>query len=510
MKRFTLLAVLGVVLFAFAPAAGAAPATQTDYTCNGADGIYLYEHTEYRGRCVRYIADVPDVSAQAFNNITSSVRVVGSWTVSLYINQNYSGAVTILTRDDPDLTNNEVGNNTVSSARIRTGTSGTANICDGSEGVYFYDRPQYLGTCVRYTSDVADMSAQAFNNTASSLRIVGNWTATVFIDQNYRGVSTVFTRDDPDFADNTIGNGRASSAQIRRGADAGGACDNTEGVYLYEHSRYQGRCVRLTADTPDLSTVNFNNTASSIRIIGRWSARLYIDQNYAGDSSVFDQDDNDLGDNVIGDNRASAVRISRGAQPPPTSGPSTNCDGSEGVYLYELPQFGGICARFNADSADLRNQNFNDIASSIRIVGNYSVELARDLDFTGTISTFIGDDPDLGNDAIGDNQTTSIRIVRGGIPPEGFRCDGGQGVYVYEHPRYQGRCVKFTADAGDLRAFAFDDNISSLRTVGRWSVTLYRDLNATGSSSTFTGDDENVANDAIGDNQATSLRVRRR
>src|SRR5690606_14640101 len=105
-----------------------------------------------------------------------------------------------------------------------------------------------------------------------------------------------------------------------------------------------------------------------------------------------------------------------------------SCDGSEGVYLYELPQYGGICARFTSDSPDLRVQNFDDIASSVRLVGNYSAELARDLNYTGAISTFTADDPDLSGDAIGDNHATSLRVMRGGIPAAENRCDGGEGV----------------------------------------------------------------------------------
>jgi hypothetical protein len=107
------------------------------------------------------------------------------------------------------------------------------------------------------------------------------------------------------------------------------------------------------------------------------------------------------------------------------------------------------------------------------------------------------------------DRASSIRVQHGNVA-SGAACDGGEGAYLYEHPNYQDRCVKFAADAPDLRTVGFDDTASSLRILGNWTVTLYRDLYGTGIASTFTQDNPNVAGDAIGDNQATSASVRRR
>jgi opacity protein-like surface antigen len=74
MKKFSLLVALIVsMLFAaVAPAAQAAENAQN--ACDGGEGVYLYEHDDYQGRCVRFTSDVPDLSDYAFNNITSSIR----------------------------------------------------------------------------------------------------------------------------------------------------------------------------------------------------------------------------------------------------------------------------------------------------------------------------------------------------------------------------------------------------------------------------------------------------
>jgi hypothetical protein len=387
------------------------------------------------------------------------------------------------------------------------GTSLAARSCDGSEGVYLYESRDYNGRCIRLTEDQPDLSEDAFSNVASSIRIVGDWTATLFVDQGYSGASSTFTGDDSNLGNNTIGDNRASSARVYRGdLPPENSCDGSDGVYLYEDTAYDGRCVKLTGDSGDLSDQTFNNVASSIRIIGDWTATLFVDQNYSGDSSTFTGDDADLANNTIGDNRASSVRVQRGSLPS-----DAVCDGGEGVYLYEHPNYEGRCVKLTGDAGDLRTFGFDDTTSSLRMVGSWTAILFRDLYGTGISSTFTQDNPNVAGDLIGDNQATSASVRRGGsAPPSANSCDGGEGVYLYEHPNYQGRCVKLTGDAGDLRTLGFDDTTSSLRVLGNWRVVLFRDLYGTGASSTYTQDDSNVADDGIGDNQATSASVQRR
>ncbi len=476
-------------------------------TCDGGEGVYLYESPNYQGRCVKLTADVPDLSDPAFNNIASSIRFVGSWTATLFVDQSYSGESTTFTSDDADLGNNTISNDRASSARVQRGAVPAANICDGGEGVYLYENPNYQGRCVKLTADAPDLSEQAFSNLVSSIRLVGGWGATLFVDQNYGGASTVFTANDPDLSDNTIGDNRASAVRVRRTDEvpAGFGCDGSEGVYLYENPNYQGRCARFTADAPDLRAQAFNDTASSIRLLGSWTVTLYRDLSGTGTASTFAQDDANLADNPIGDNQTTSLLILRSVAQPP----GESCDGGEGVYLYEHPNYQGRCVKFTADAPDLRVQGFDDTASSFRLIGSWNVTLYRDLNGTGIASTFTQDDSNLADDTIGDNQATSLQVKRDSVPV-GDECDGGEGVYVYEHPNYQGRCVKFTADVPDLRVQGFDDTASSVRLIGNWTVTLYRDLNGLGIASTFTQDDANLGDDPLGDNQATSVRVAQR
>jgi hypothetical protein len=501
----TLLAALAL---AAAPA-GAAPATQQARSCDGSEGVYLYEGLDYTGTCLRFTEDAADLSQFAFNNATSSVRIVGNLTGVLYVDQNFANAASAFGFDSNDLRGSFVGDNRTSSLRVIRGFRQPVEQGCRGDGVYLYELRDFQGRCVRYTGDESDLRRQAFNNQAQSVRVVGGYTATLYADAGFLGPETAVRSDIANLTGSSVGS-RATSA-IRVGRGGQGTCSG-DGVYLYEHPNFQGRCVRLTADANDLRQLNFDDTTSSIRLVGGYTATLFRDLNGAGTSTNFIADDPNLGDNPIGDNQATSVRVARTQAPPPA--PSGNvCDGSEGAYLYEHPNFQGRCLRFATGVGDLRPFTFDDTVSSVRIVGSWSLTLFADLSGGGTSEVFTRDDPNLADNRIGDNRATSLAVARTQAPPpapSGTACDGSEGVYLYEGTNYRGACIRVTGDIGDLRVTELNDAVSSVRIFGRYSVVLFRDLNFTGASSTFVESDPDLRNDGIGDNQATSLQVRRR
>lgn len=512
-----LVATLALAGALVAPLASAAPTAQQAGTCDGSGGVYLYEGYNYTGRCLRFTQDVADLSAYNFNNATSSIRIIGDYTAVLYVDQNFSNVASAYGFDSTDLRGSVVDDNRASSLRVISGYRQTGDeICRG-DGIYLYEETDYRGRCVRYTGDDSDFSDERFNNQASSVRVVGNYSATIYVDQNYGGASVTVSGNIPDLGPTALGNDRASSIRVSSGASGANACNGQDGVYLFEHPNFQGRCVRFTGNVPDLRVFGFDDTASSIRLIGGWTATLFRDLNGTGVSTTFSGDDANLADNPIGDNQATSLVASRGGTPPPP--PSGNaCDGQEGVYLYEHPNFQGRCLRLTSGAGDLRVFGFDDITSSIRIVGNWTATLFRDLTGSGVSQVFTQDNANLAGQPIGDNQATSVAVVRGGAappppPPSGgvvAACDGQEGVYLYEGTNYSGACIRVTGDIADLRPYNLNDAISSVRVFGRWTVVLFRDLNYSGISSTFTESDPDLRNDGIGSNEATSVVVRRR
>ena len=188
-----------------------------------------------------------------------------------------------------------------------------------------------------------------------------------------------------------------------------------------------------------------------------------------------------------------------GADPPACSG--------DGVYLYDNINYGGRCGKFTGSAVALADWNFDDLASSFKLAGSYSggryrVTLCENAGYAGACSSYLADDPWLGDDAIGNDRASSAKIE------VNTNCTG-DGVYLYEDRDYWGRCWKWTADDPLFDEEYFHDRASSLRFMGsygdgRYTATLYRDMNYGGASTAFGADDPWLGDDAIGSDQADS------
>jgi len=67
------------------------------------------------------------------------------------------------------------------------------------------------------------------------------------------------------------------------------------GVYLYEHADYQGDVIQLTGPTYELRGRDFNDRASSVRVIGNYRANLWENDNWGGEGLYVTQSLNNLG-----------------------------------------------------------------------------------------------------------------------------------------------------------------------------------------------------------------------
>ena len=80
---------------------------------------------------------------------------------------------------------------------------------------------------------------------------------------------------------------------------------------------------------------------------------------------------------------------------------SDECDGNEGVYLYEDIYYRGECMRLTQDAADFTSTRVhNDRISSIRIVGNYEAILYAERNFQGNSILVMTDIADLSDPGV--------------------------------------------------------------------------------------------------------------
>jgi len=79
-------------------------------------------------------------------------------------------------------------------------------------GVTLYEHDQYLGIHETFTADNPDLTDSCIgDNAVTSLKIRGPYSATLYREPNYQGTSEAFTGDDPQLSDNVIGNDTVSS-----------------------------------------------------------------------------------------------------------------------------------------------------------------------------------------------------------------------------------------------------------------------------------------------------------
>ncbi|HEY3993158.1 MAG TPA: hypothetical protein VGM01_09805 [Ktedonobacteraceae bacterium] len=105
---------------------------------------------------------------------------------------------------------------TAGGAPTATPTTAANTACVG-DGVYIYQGTNYRGICEKFTSDVPQLRGSIIgSDRASSIKIVGHYSATLYVDSNYRGVFSVVTSDVPDLSRLAVGNTTLSSIRVRQ------------------------------------------------------------------------------------------------------------------------------------------------------------------------------------------------------------------------------------------------------------------------------------------------------
>jgi hypothetical protein len=98
-----------------------------------------------------------------------------------------------------------------------------------------------------------------------------------------------------------------------------------------------------------------------------------------------------------------AVAGCTGTAPPTNTVPAD-------VILYDAANYSGNTTVISSSTPDLSRVGWSGRISSLRIQGGLSIAVYSQPNYTGTCDTFVGHDPDLGNDRIGDQRIASIRL----------------------------------------------------------------------------------------------------
>lgn len=264
--------------------------------------------------------------------------------------------------------------------------------------------------------------------------------------------------------------------------------ESQPGVYLYASRDYGWPCSRFTSDDPDLhDDAVGDDEASSIRLVGNYTAKMWEHTNYGGRSQEFSHDDENLDDHSLG-SQWSSIRVQNWS----VSG--------EGIILCRNPDYGGICEKFTVSDPDLGNNDVGeDETSSLRVRGPYMTYVYSRRDYDGSRQPFYHNDPDLRDDFFSegswDDEIGSLVV--------------GPAVALYEDPNYGGKCQTFPiGEVPDLdEKYIGGDTVSSLKVPAGWKVTVYEHTNFGGRSETFVGNDGNLGDNTIGSDTISSLKV---
>ena len=179
------------------------------------------------------------------------------------------------------------------------------------------------------------------------------------------------------------------------------------------------------------------------------------------------------------------------------------------VTFYRDSDFRGQSQQFFADEERLDDNPIgNDTISSLRITPGCRVLLYKNVSFGGLLSNVTTDQSNLDGIAVGNDAVSSFRFECGG--GGGGNGNGARGLTLYSDSSFRGENETFALDDIDLadNQRIGNDSASSARVDQGCEAWLYADRHFQGASVYLTGDVPGLDRTALGNDRASSVRVR--
>jgi len=392
-------------------------------------------------------------------------------------------------------------------------------------GVVLWEYSYYTGDCITLSSNYIDLNEPYFNDVASSVSFQGDFSGKVTLYQHtyYSGVSSTIFGNVANLSDLYVGDNQTSSIAISWALPDGNE-DEVVSVVDIEKLNY---------------LINYlDNSVECVTLVekiktGAIAVDYNIVQELVDGSKSCAETLTEIG-----------KTINQYTNPPPLYDDSVGClMPTEGVVLYDQPNYHGNCVTLLGDSVDLNSLGFSDQAASIRFIGNYAMGwqavLYENSYYGGKVSYLSTEQPDLETHAIGRYQTSSIQIKpsvyqpqpsvpqsqpQPSAPPAQPQFPApifysqvcqlpANGVVLYQQPNYQGDCLVLAGNAivEDLKLVRFNDQAASIRFIGSyatgWRVALYQDSYYSGNVSYLGTDQPDFETHAIGRYQTSSIKL---
>lgn len=184
--------------------------------------------------------------------------------------------------------------------------------------------------------------------------------------------------------------------------------------------------------------------------------------------------------------------------PPPPGGAGCPTDGREGVYFFAGKNYQPPCTFSTVDVADFGTTAIGDNAlQSVQMIGGWQVKLYGTTNFGPPYEELNSSEADISWRSLG-GQISSARVTNKSVQSD---CEPSDrpGVYLYADRDYQGACYYANADINNLaQTFVGDNNVSSARLVGLYTVKLYEDPHLSGRYKEINVSDPDLDSESLG------------
>jgi hypothetical protein len=477
----------------------------------GANQAAFFVDANFVGACVvSAFGDYPNAATIGLpNDSISSIRVGSGAQAYVCRDDNFGGVCQTVTTDIPDLSNQPVGNDQISSAKVQQRGSNTACVPGANQAAFFVDI-NFSGPCiVKAFGDYPNSGAIGLpNDSISSVRVDPNAQAYVCRDDNYGGLCQTITANIADLTSQPIGNDQISSAKVQQRGSTSTCVPNANQASFFMDANFFGLCVTKDfGDYQNAAAIGLpNDSISSVRVGTGAQAFVCRDDLFGGLCQTIATDVGDLTGQPIGNDQISSLRVQQ-------RGSTNTCAaGANQAAFFIDANFQGSCVVrglgdfANADAIGLPN----DSISSIRIGPGTQAYVCRDDNFGGLCQTMTADASDLNKQPIGNDQISSLKVQQLGAATTCV--PGANQVSFFVDALYNGQCV--TKDFGDYQtADAIglpNDSITAIRVGTNAQAYVCRDNLFGGTCQTITGDVPDLSNQPVGNDQISSAKVQPR
>jgi Beta/Gamma crystallin len=215
----------------------------------------------------------------------------------------------------------------------------------------------------------------------------------------------------------------------------------------------------LSANTPDLKLVGFDDIASSLTVPQGVKVALFEHANYLGACKTFTANDVDLRSTLLPsvpalgilNDRVSSVRFGQ------------DCP----LQLYDSAGYHGPYRLFWSDVPNLAQYSFDNTVASLRVPEGKTVAAYSEPNYGGICEEFTRDNGDLFGSPSGNARISSVRV--------GVDVSCAPQVVFFEHLNYEGAFITFDRDNDNVRLgdLGWRDRVSSIYLRGGAKAELW-------------------------------------